>query len=337
MMYSSTDALPVNAIVSTHKKLIDHFTGHLRDEDLEYFRTWDRLIDLEKHASSIEIAKSWLFDSSERESKDGKCIGGLVMDVASISASTSYGGNKIDNKDNILLRFRRSKNYSLQTPLLNLSFEPSNYVIISTDGTSFTPQTQLKNHFSGNKRIRHKMHLLRGTVDRVMENCIDVIVARKEISLIKRLLRNGTSNESFQPKIDFVTDERVMFRLDKDESYNGAGLLLQNLVNFFTLDIPPFSAESYGQTPAKMKSLTLNSQSSARRRRLNSFIVQLSPKPRFRRVEEETLFSSPVFSQGIPGCNMDTLRRDFSLLNSDQTKAVLKVRYDTRFRGKQGI
>jgi len=134
-----------------------------------------------------------------------------------------------------------------------------------------------------------------------------------------------------------VNGEEVLFRLDKDESYNGAGLLLQNLVNFFTLDIPPFSAESYGQTPAKMKSLTSGSQSSSRRRRMNRFIVQLSPKPRFRRVSEETLFSSPSFLHGIPGCTMDTLERDFNLLNSDQKNAVLKVVSAEDFALIQGL
>ncbi|EJK77518.1 hypothetical protein THAOC_00647, partial [Thalassiosira oceanica] len=56
---------------------------------------------------------------------------------------------------------------------------------------------------------------------------------------------------------------RTTFRLDRDETSNGTGLLLHNLVNFFTLDIPSFSVESAG---AKTPSLTVRVSNAAHRK-----------------------------------------------------------------------
>ena len=338
MMYTSADALPIelnappptNGAILTHGKLIHHFTGHLNGPDLDYFRKWDRLIDLERHASTTEAAKSWLFDSSEKEANDGKCIGGLLLDEAVLSAAIDEPKGS-SSEEEAVVRFSRSNESGTRTPLLNLNFETGSYVIISTDDTLFTSQTQSidQGDIKGRaqRTFRHKMHLLRGSVNRVMENSIDITIPQKDVARIKRLLPSGhSSNTLMRQRSGIHSNESLKFRLDRDELNNGTGLLLQNLCNFFTLDIPPFSAESFGQSQVKTKQLTMNTDYSARRRRMNSFIVQLSPPPRFTNITEESLFFCPSFSQGIPGCDEGSLKQDFDKLNLDQKGAVLKVR-----------
>ena len=74
----------------------------------------------------------------------------------------------------------------------------------------------------------------------------------------------------------------------------------------------------------KTKTLTANTEYSARRRRLNSSIIQLEPPPRFIDMSAESLFTSNAFALDVPGCDLASLKRDFGMLNSDQKGAVLK-------------
>ena len=120
--------------------------------------------------------------------------------------------------------------------------------------------------------------------------------------------------------------------------HSSIALFLLFSVNFFTLDIPPFSTEALGQTPLKMKQLTQNTDSSARRRRLTNSIIRLEPPPRFNAVSEGDLFSDDVsFLDHIPGCDKTSLKRDFQKLNSDQKAAVLKVIAAEDFAMIQGL
>lgn len=299
---------------STHGKLIRHFTDHLTPSDLKYFRKWDRLIDLERHATKYEVAKkSWLFDSHEMESGNmsntsggGGCISSLVLDELSLGMVSNTSGacgssgasGASEMEENVSLRFVRSNNAgtqstqstqstpsSLQTqrmPLHSLHLEPGSSVWISTDGTLFGPsQNQSHNHY--NKPIvhgMHKMHILKGFVTNVKESSIEVTISKKDIFLLRRLLRkheaNQHSNQRTRHNLNLLNQlTQLEFRLDKDEFTNSAGYLLQNLVSFFTLDIPPFSAESIGKTPVKTKEMTFNTEYSERRRRWNSFVTNV--------------------------------------------------------------
>lgn len=111
---------------SGHGRLLQHFTGHLTGADLEYFSKWDRLIDLERHASAKDvISKSWLFESGEKETRDGKCISSLVLDEAALSAAECDDRMALSSDsgrdDNVSIRFVRSNDSAHHTPLTNLS------------------------------------------------------------------------------------------------------------------------------------------------------------------------------------------------------------------------
>ena len=167
------------------------------------------------------------------------------------------------------------------------------------------------------------MYIMKGTVVRIGERDIYISVPKKDVG---RLTRSPSDTQS------------VKFRLDKDEYSGSVGLILQNLVNFFTLDIPSFSAESLG-TSTKTKTLTANTEYSARRRRLTNSIIRLDPQPRFLDdISENSLFTSDAFAlDGIAGCDTSSLKRDFYKLNKDQKGAVLKAISAEDFTLIQGL
>jgi hypothetical protein len=66
------------------------------------------------------------------------------------------------------------------------------------------------------------MHILKGFVEEVRDNEIDISVLKKDIVHVKRI-------------VEIPSNGRAKFRLDKDQVSNGTGLLFQNLVNFLTL------------------------------------------------------------------------------------------------------
>lgn len=334
MMYASADInsqntcshAPTLSSNSGHKRLLDHFTGHLQGADLEYFCKWDMLIDLERHASSKNVLSSWLYESDKKETKDGKCISSLVLSEFVTEAGDVIMEVDDGGEGDTLIRFVRSNDSSHTTPLSNLNFEVGSHAIISEDCTSFQSQKDRNGQLGAG---RHNMHILRGAVVRIGEQVIDIAVPNKDVDRFKRLVKWGDCSTLIRSNADVKK-----FRLDKDEYVGLLGLLLQNLVNFFTLDIPSFSAESFG-TPVKTKSLTADTELADRRRRLNRSIVQLDPPPRFVDLSVESLFTCGGVD--VPGCDQNRLRQDFGRLNSDQKEAVLKVIAAEDFALIQGL
>jgi hypothetical protein len=208
-MYASSDSAALN---TGHRRLSEHFTSHLNDGDLIYFRKWDRLIDLERHASSKDTAiKSWLLRSGEKEAIDGNCISSLLLDKSSI---TTHIGSKTalePREERTTLRFSRATNSVGLTSINCLGFECGNYVLLSTDSPFLTPR----------RETTHKMHILKGFVVSIGEQEIEVSVAKRDINHIKRLCE--------------AINTGLTFRLDKDEFSSSTGILYQNLVNFLTL------------------------------------------------------------------------------------------------------
>lgn len=205
MMYASSSNHA--ALLTGHRRLSQHFTSHLNDKDLDYFRKWDRLIDLERYAASSNdnTVKSWLEDSIEIESTDGTCISSLVLDMPSLMALDT-------NADRHILRFTRARNIISQIALDSLGFECGNYVLLSTDTSFFGPA----------RGSHHKMHILKGFVTNIAGQGIDVSVSKRDLVHVKRLSEASTNRE-------------LTFRLDKDVFSSGMGLLYQNLLNFLTL------------------------------------------------------------------------------------------------------
>ena len=205
-MYASSSSASVAQLHTGHRRLSQHFTSHLTDMDLDYFRKWDRLIDLEKHANSKDSAiKSWLIEAREKESSDGNCISSLLLDKSSITKSTS------SSEQRVILRFKRAPG-EIKASLSTLAIESGNYVLLSTDSPFLATR----------RGSTQKMHILKGFITHIGDQSIDVSVSKRDTIHVIRLAEACGNTE-------------LQFRLDKDEFSSGTGLLYQNLVNFLTL------------------------------------------------------------------------------------------------------
>lgn len=193
-----------------HRRLLDHFTGHLNGTELDYFRKWDRLIDLERHASPSDIAKSWQYESNEKEAKDGKCISSMILDETHLP-TTLVKTNASGGDETATVRFRRSVDGKVKQPITNLHFEVGAYVIVRTDEASLSAQK--KRSGSSYHARGQRILIFRGTVASLSEESIDILLQQKDISRLRP--KDGS--------------KKSKFRIDRDELSNGAGLLLQNL------------------------------------------------------------------------------------------------------------
>ena len=131
----------------------------------------------------------------------------MVLDENHLSATlVKKDGAGIDGDATI--RFRRSsESKSSKQPITNLHFEKGTYVIIRTDEASFSAQ---RSQNPGGKchTKRRRILIFRGTVASAAETSIDLVLQQKDVSRLSR---------------------KSLFRIDRDELSNGAGLLLQNL------------------------------------------------------------------------------------------------------------
>lgn len=296
MMYAaaSHNTIRVTGQDESHRDLLRHFTGHLLDKEFEYFIKWDRLIDLEADASSSLIARSWLRESSELENEVSACISLLIFDPA---ASSPEG--VIDESWFASIGFKRFSLSPIQTPLSDVGFELGCRVVLGTDSQSVKPSTP----YIRNVRVRHQMHIVRGTVHKVTETHIHILASRDDLTRIEKFANCTTA-----------TSTMTTFRMDKENLPTGISTLRQNLVNLFTAD------KKSQDTPGSQVEQTRLSW-------LRDVLIRLR-RPTFDRSLVQYMFA-PVTgnaTEPVPGCDLINLRSEFSNLNKDQQAAVEQVR-----------
>jgi hypothetical protein len=286
----------------SHRELLKKFTGHLRGDDIEYFRKWDRLIDLEAHATMSNIATAWLVDSREREKKTGETISSLVYDGAAPSVQGSGA----------LLRFRRAADSVNDNNLDTLSIGKGSHVVLSTDGCVFDdsqsdPKLEYLSTQSERKKFRHHMHIVRGFLEEATSNEVVVSAKREDLDRIREMC----SRFKKQPGGD--AGALLTFRLDKESTSVGVGTLRQNLINLFT-------ADHASNSTAELTQLDVSRQ--RRLPRLRGFVVRLDA-PTFVSMDDESMFRA--LGPLLPGCDVAALSQEFQALNDDQQNAIRKV------------
>ena len=294
MLYAATvtdRSDPSWSIRTSHSELMSKFTGHLIEEDIKYFRDWDRLIDLEAHAMNNNLAVPWLTESQTREKETGESVSSLVYD-----RPEPLQGSRV------LMVFRRSEKSHNQSSLDSLSLSRGCHVVISTDGTSFDgSQSDPKGR---RRRSRHRMHIVRGIMEQSDKAQLFISARREDLERIRDLVGRHQK----------LSASDLLFRVDKDKSPVGIGTLRQNLITFFTADYKRSEGEELSQT-AKSQQRRLPW--------LRDVVVRLRT-PSFDDKTSESLFRGG--GPNIPGCNLQVLSNEFAKLNPDQQKAVEKVR-----------
>jgi hypothetical protein len=339
MMYASASlsASPTsqqsNRLPQSHSHLLQHFTGHLKQEEIKYFLDWDRLIDLESHAVHNEISKAWLVRSEERERLTGKCISSLVLDaVATVmdeTANISCDGEQTSYSN---IRLLRASDAASKTSFNDLKVEIGSRVVLSTDGTIFTSNSSLQSgsdscdinlkgpisrSLSQREGFRQQMHILRGNVVDICDTNVTIRALSSEIGRVQRMDKMYCNGTTDKPKI--------RFRLDKDEITYGTGTLRQNLINLFTADVPQFTTDKKKLLERESGILKESNHILQNRLpRLRKAVVHLAP-PQFDTSRPKFMFNSEHDSPEIVGCSFMDLALEFSELNLDQRAAVEKV------------
>ena len=280
----------------SHGALLRHFTGHLNDKELEYFREWDRLIDLEAKVSNQNISKAWLMNSIEREKCTGKCISSLVV-IGNENFQESLMQKNLDQNDSFIIKLSRSEDSTITSPLNTLKFEFGSRVVLSSDLTSLHESNEHK-HFS----------ILRGTMILIESNVVHIRVGEADAKRMSRIQLRSSPTTTLR------------LRLDKDDFTAGTGTLRQNIMNLMTADIPPFTGNS-GLTQELI--ISIHDRTKVRLPWLRRSIIHLNT-PQFDNLRVQDIFKTDG-SRQIRGCNLDDLRINFNELNTDQQRAVRKV------------
>lgn len=280
----------------SHGALLRHFTGHLNEKEIAFFKQWDRLIDLEAKASNQNVTKAWLMNSVDREKLTAKCISSLV-----VCDMESFGQHVIEqnqeNKDSFIVKLRRSEDSLVTTALNTLQFDFGSRVILSSDVTVLHESNNNK-HFG----------IVRGTIALIESNAVHVRVGEADLKRIGQM--KDRSLQTFR------------LRLDKDEFSAGTGTLRQNIMNLLTADITPYAGK-VGLTQELLNSI--HDRTRTRLPWLRRSIIHLV-EPKFDASLALNIFDEPNGANQIGGCNFDDLRRQYEDLNIDQKRAIEKVR-----------
>jgi len=290
------------------------FTAQLQHGDIEYFQKWDRLIDLEAHATVGSISRSWLVDSQVRENVTGESVSSLMYDRA---LPEPYGSG-------VLVFFRKVVGSHHQPDMDCIAIGKGSHIVISTDGNIFDdsqsdPKLQYENTQREQKRFRHHMNVLRGFLHEVNKEGILVAVNHEDLGRIRDMC-----NRYKKLALDDGHTE-LLFRADKDNTAVGVGTLRQNLINLLTADHARSSKEKPTQLDIARQRLLP---------RLRDLVIRLTP-PAFTSITDESLFcgAGPM----LPGCDLSVLSEEFQLLNLDQQHAVRKVVAANDFVLVQGL
>lgn len=304
---------PVNsAAPPIQPDFLERFTGLLDESDFSYFRTWDRLLDLEEIASKQSISEAWLEESTKREISTGQCISSLVYDE---QQSHIEGGLRNPNSPAIIC-LKRAPDSLLHTPLCNLKIETGCFLTISTDTTTldacnFKPGSYLRPN-NGSRIIRpfrFQMHVFRGVLVRADKNHIFVRASQDELGRVLSIISRYRDSAS--------SSEDLKWRADKDDLSCGIGTLRQNLVNLLTKDREQIDKQKKDQD---LRRLIMEK----RLGRLRNFVIRLNP-PTFSEDLKAQMFNPKTEIPTLPGCDFMDLLMEFVELNVDQRAAVEKT------------
>lgn len=293
MMFERSAVSADKRNVHTHRKLLDKFTSQLTETDLDYFRKWDRLIDLEVDADNRSVTEAWLQSSLDREISTGRCIS-QVQFLSSSRIGEMNGPRKC------ILEFGRDTTVRNSTPMNSLAFEKGCHVVVSLDCTSIGPPHVMV----GNRKMKRQLHVLRGYLQSISETTVSVLVSEEDVARLHRLV--GSS-------VDLVKDHLGhVFRLDREDTAAGVGTLRQNLIKLFTAD-------------ADVEELHRDVTFRRRITQLRDIIVRLAI-PKVRVEPAKSLFTTSItMKTSSAGSRLQDLSAEFEAMNSDQKLAVENV------------
>jgi len=309
MLYAASDSA---AELDGHSDLLVQFTGHLKSDDLDYFRKWDRLIDIEADSSTTKTSTSWLVNSHAREMENGESISGIIFDAIS--------SRKMSNT-HALVCFVRNVDASSQSSLENLNIARGSHIIVSTDGATLD---QSDTSIPMIRQFHNHMSIAKGYIDRIEDDKVYISTTYDEMDRIKILVGRYYDTTREGIKSNGISNS-LKFRIDKTQNSVGTGTLRWNLINFLTDDHNAAdSSESPVYHQIKQRRLAW----------LRDVVIRLKA-PEFAEDPQPSLFHGNNLH--IPGCNLRELSQEFLSLNDAQKMAVEKVMSGRDYTLIQGL
>ena len=268
-----------------HPDLLQQYTNHLSNEEIEYFSIWDRLLDFEESAMVRPVAMKWLRSSTELETSSGRSASCLV--VKKVEGIPGIPKNK--GQIMKLVYFERAQCASQRSRLSSLAFAKDSHVIISADDVT----TGIQRRYN-----RPLMHLARGIVHHLRDDEIVLRVSESDVARIEKIFSD--TGETQIPT----------FRLDRDEVATGLGILRRNLINLLTGDkIPAADKPPLANRLPKLREIILR-KCEPTYSPLKTGIFN-PPKS--------------ISFPDIPSLHVKQMSAEFAKMNSDQRRSILKV------------
>eukprot|EP00977_Amphora_coffeiformis_P004632 scaffold1000_cov166-Amphora_coffeaeformis.AAC.22 len=271
--------------VRVEPHLLKRYTEHLTSDELDYFVTWDRLIDYEASAMVRPVAMKWLQSSAEQEAATGRTVSALVIKNTERIADSMNSKGKF-----MLVTLERLPSSVQQTSLCSLGLGDGCHAIISVDDA--TAGTLKRSR-------RPRMQLARGIVHQSTE---DELVLRVSESDVERIRRNVTGTKD---------DETTTFRLDRDEVATGLGTLRRNVVDFITGD----KSEDVLESPMSRRLPKL--RETILRLREPVYCATMD----YKMFDVPKSKSVP----NVPGLDLFEMAIEFTDMNTDQRRAIEKA------------
>lgn len=185
-------------------------TEHLNDVHLDFFRKWDRLLNLEEEDAVRFRREMWTMSAEQRE-KVGRCFGNMRLDIAPEEPSPSPSGSM----RRVVHRFVRHH-----------------------DPTQDAEAGLLSGHITVNDPVTisiepDMLSIAQGFVAKLTPTAVEIGLDHSLHAAMRRAWEKRHDDRHSEPFEVATAAERIVFRVDKDELGSGMGRIRANLAALF--------------------------------------------------------------------------------------------------------
>jgi DNA replication ATP-dependent helicase Dna2 len=200
-------------------QIFDDKTGHLTQQQCEFFKRWESLISLEEQEMLRFRKELWTMGAEERE-KSGRCFANMVM--VPLSSSASAAGPSSSKMTRFTYTFSRKPTLSQAKAIFSSPSKPAK----STAKLPNADSSLLSGHITRGDPVTISIEpdflaLSRGYVLELEPEHVTVGVDA-ELNVSSLFNRYHVTN-----------GKEVVFRIDKDEMTAGIGRIRNNLAKLF--------------------------------------------------------------------------------------------------------
>ncbi|CDU25051.1 related to DNA2-DNA helicase [Sporisorium scitamineum] len=200
-------------VLSRRTPIADVFeqkTEHLTDIHLDFFRKWDRLLNLEEEDAVRIRREMWTMTAEQRE-KVGRCFGNMRLDVQAGTCSPAASASM----RRVVHRFVRH-----------------------WDATQGAEAGLLSGHITVNDPVTisiepYMLSVAQGFVVDLTPTSVEIGLDHSLDAAMRRALVKSYAGAQEEPFDVVAAAERIVFRIDKDELGSGMGRIRANLAALF--------------------------------------------------------------------------------------------------------